>query len=122
MIDASAAVGTMYEVHLRVADASGNVGRTSFNMTVVDTVAPRLELLFGEYRHDEASGTTYVVGGAEYVEPGWEAYDDYAGDVSGRVKQAVVLRSSDTATAKDTATNTDMDMDAGGDAGSGAGT
>ncbi|EDQ88077.1 uncharacterized protein MONBRDRAFT_9345 [Monosiga brevicollis MX1] len=81
-------------------------------------------LLFGEYRHDEASGTTYVVGGAEYVEPGWEAYDDYAGDVSGRVKQAVVLRSSDTATAtaKDTATKTDMDMDAGGDAGSGAGT
>eukprot|EP00911_Craspedida_sp_UC1_P001135 UC1_evm1s857 len=92
-VDTSAPLGTVYTVTMSVQDAAGNEALLVSNMTLVDTMAPKIVVMAPPtgmrarlYDGEEGGSSTLEVAADEtFVSPGATALDNYDGDISSKV-------------------------------------
>lgn len=67
-----------YEIIYEVTDLEGNKGKTKRIIHIIDNTAPTITL--------KGSNTVYIEIGNQYQEPGYEAIDNYDGELTQQVK------------------------------------
>jgi len=84
LLDATAPLGTVYKVELKVEDGAGNEVTADFELAIRDTSSPILSLKKAPRQDDD--GVTLTGVGQPYQDAGASALDSYDGDVSGSVE------------------------------------